>query len=247
MLGFVLRDHRGVTSNVPPEMRERIYKLRNKRARRLLELILEHGEVTTEQLSEDFGYQHPPRAKKDAIDLGFPVVARTVSSRDGTRRISAYSLATNATFLEGRGGRRLIPKALRDRLLAAAGGRCASCGARFPDRSLQVDHRIPYEIGGETAVARVGDFQVLCASCNRAKSWTCETECPNWVERDPSVCVTCMWGSPKNYEHIATQPRRQVVLTWDGEETDGYERLRRDAAGVGEDLATYIRRLLRRE
>jgi hypothetical protein len=49
---------------IPPELRDRISKVTNKRARRLLELILEHGEVTTEQLTEEYGYNHPPRAKR---------------------------------------------------------------------------------------------------------------------------------------------------------------------------------------
>jgi 5-methylcytosine-specific restriction endonuclease McrA len=230
---------------VPPELRERIAAVRNVRARRLLELIVEHGEVTTEQLREQYGYDHPPRAKRDAIDLGFAVVSRNVRSRNGSRTISAYSLDLDASFTEGRGGRRQFPKAFRDELLAVAGGRCAMCGGRIPSRALQIDHRVPYEIGGEDAQLRREDFQMLCGSCNRAKSWTCETECPNWAARDPGVCRTCLWASPDDYEHVATRRRRQVTLTWDDEDVARYDALRARARAA--DLPQFLRGLLDRE
>jgi hypothetical protein len=226
------------------EMRERISRVTNQRARRLLELIVEHGEVTTEELTKQYGYNHPPRAKKDAMDLGFPILSRTVRSKDGTRSISAYSLDHNATIVEGRTGRRPITKAFRGELLEIAEGRCAICGGTFPDRALQVDHRIPYEIAGEADEPRVVDFQMLCASCNRSKSWTCERECPNWRERSPAVCATCIWASPESYEHIATQKRRQVTLTWDGPDVATFDSIQVAAQAKGLDVATYLRHLL---
>jgi hypothetical protein len=225
-------------------MRNRISHVSNQRARRLLELIVEHGEVSTEELAEQYGYNHPPRAKKDAMDLGFPVVSRTVRSKDGTRSISAYSLDLSARFVDGRTGRRLITKAFRDDLLKIADGRCAICGGTFPDRALQVDHRIPYEIAGEVEEPRVADFQMLCASCNRSKSWTCERECPNWTERSAAVCTTCIWASPEGYEHIATQQRRQITLTWDGADVEIFDSIRAAAQAEGLDVAAHLLRLL---
>jgi 5-methylcytosine-specific restriction endonuclease McrA len=225
-------------------MRERISHVTNQRARRLLELIVEHGEVTTEELTEQYGYNHPPRAKKDAMDIGFPIVSRRVRSKDGTRSISAYSLDPSATFVDDRTGRRLIPKAFRDELLKIADGRCAVCSGTFPDRALQVDHRIPYQIAGDVNEPRVVDFQMLCASCNRSKSWTCERECPNWTERSAAVCATCIWASPERYEHIATQQRRQVTLTWDGPDVATFDSIQAAVRAKGLDIATYLRRLL---
>jgi 5-methylcytosine-specific restriction endonuclease McrA len=225
-------------------MRERISRVTNQRARRLLELIVEHGEVTTEELAEQYGYNHPPRAKKDAMDLGFPVVSRTVRSKDGTRNISAYSLDLDATFVDGRTGRRLIAKAFRDEPLKIADGRCAICGGAFPGRALQVDHRIPYEIVGEVDEPRVAHFQMLCASCNRSKSWTCERECPNWTERSAAVCAICIWASPEGYEHIATRQRRQVTLTWDGAAVEIFDSFQAAAHTKGLDIAAYLQRLL---
>jgi hypothetical protein len=229
---------------VSKEMRAKIALVTNQRARRLLELIAEHGEVTTEQLTQQYSYNHPPRAKKDAIDLGFPVVSRRVKSKDGTRSISAYSLDGTAAFVEGRGGRELVTKALRDQLLAIAGGCCAICGGTFPDRALQVDHRIPYEIDGEIKNPTVADFQMLCGSCNRSKSWTCEHGCPNWTTRDPTVCATCIWASPEKYEHIATVSRRQATLTWEGDDVASFEAFEAAAVAAGTTVSDFLRRRL---
>jgi 5-methylcytosine-specific restriction endonuclease McrA len=232
------------TDHIPPQWRERIAKVTNKRARRLLELIVELGEVTTEQLTEQYGYNHPPRAKKDATDLGFPVVSRGVRSADGSRRISAYRLDLDAELVEGRAGRKVIPKALRDELLRRANGRCANCGGAFADRALQVDHRVPFEIAGERDTLSIDEFQMLCGSCNRSKSWTCETECPNWVERDPRICSTCVWASPEDYQHVATRQRRQVTLTWDGDDVATFDVLKVAADQQQIEVADYLRGLL---
>jgi hypothetical protein len=228
-------------------MQQRIARVGNQRARRLLQLIVEHGSVTTEELTVQYGYNHPPRAKKDATDLGFPVVSKTVKSKDGTRSISEYSLDLDAAFVEGRGGRRLITKALRTELLEAADGRCAVCGGVFADRALQVDHRVPYEIAGEIESPTAADFQMLCGSCNRSKSWTCEKECPNWIERDTTVCATCLWARPDDYEHIATLERRQVTLTWDEADVKTFDRLKKRAEQDGLDLGDYLRLRAERE
>jgi hypothetical protein len=77
---------------VSVEMRERISCVTSQRARRLLELIMEYGEVTTEELTEQYGYNHPPRAKRDAMEFGFQILSRRARSKDGTRSILAYSL-----------------------------------------------------------------------------------------------------------------------------------------------------------
>jgi len=88
---------------------------------------------------------------------------------------------------------------------------------------------------------------MVCASCNRAKSWTCETECPNWGWQDPDVCSTCMWAAPAGYEHIATRQRRQVTITWNDGDVASYLRLRQAALEAGEELPPYLRGLLDRQ
>ena len=55
-------------NEIPETTRRRIRELlpniRNKRARIVIEHILAHGHITTEDL-EHYGYKHPPRAARD--------------------------------------------------------------------------------------------------------------------------------------------------------------------------------------
>ena len=109
---------------------------------------------------------------------------------------------------------------------------------------MQIDHRIPYEIAGENASADdVGAHMLLCASANRAKSWSCE-HCPNWEIKDREICGACYWAFPEEYEHVATQEIRRLDIMWSGGETDAYERLRTAAGGVDE-LPEYVKEVLR--
>ncbi|WP_407938813.1 HNH endonuclease [Micromonospora rubida] len=118
-------------------------------------------------------------------------------------------------------GRRLLPRAFRESLYARWSYRCAVCNGKFTSRELQTDHRIPYRVSGESLEHISNDFMPLCPSCNRAKSWSCEN-CPNWENRVPSECETCLWGSPENYSHIATIPERRLHLSWSGNTEVGH-------------------------
>ena len=44
-----------------------------KRARKLLEIILEQGSVSTHELAK-IGYGHPPRARQDLKDAGIDII-----------------------------------------------------------------------------------------------------------------------------------------------------------------------------
>lgn len=70
------------------------------------------------------------------------------------------------------------------------------------ERQLQVDHRVPYEIGGEHGGKDIDSYMLLSPSANRAKSWTCE-HCPNWTVKDVRFCMKCFWAHPENYDHVA--------------------------------------------
>jgi transcription initiation factor IIE alpha subunit len=45
-----------------------------KRARSVVKHILKHGSITTDDLKERYGYDHPPRAIKDVSDQGIPLL-----------------------------------------------------------------------------------------------------------------------------------------------------------------------------
>ena len=79
-------------NEIPETTRRRIRELlpniRNKRARIVIEHILAHGHITTEDL-EHYGYKHPPRAARDVREAGIPLVTFRVKSADGSRSIAA--------------------------------------------------------------------------------------------------------------------------------------------------------------
>jgi transcription initiation factor IIE alpha subunit len=52
-----------ITKKQEKELRK-LLKFASKRARRIVEHILKHGQVTTDELRELYGYQHPPRAAR---------------------------------------------------------------------------------------------------------------------------------------------------------------------------------------
>ena len=92
------------------------------------------------------------------------------------------------------------------------------------ERLLQIDHRIPYEIGGNSDETNLDSYMLLSPSANRAKSWTCE-HCPNWESKDVDFCMKCFWAHPEDYNHIAGQEQRQIVLTFTGNEIEDYNKL----------------------
>ena len=60
-----------------------------KRPRTAINHILEHGHITTEELKDKYGYDHPPRAARDVRELGIPLETFRVEASSG-RKIAAY-------------------------------------------------------------------------------------------------------------------------------------------------------------
>jgi hypothetical protein len=212
------------TPKIPQELLDRIAKVTNKRARLVLDKIVQNGSVSTEQIKQTGLYDHPPRAAQDVKDWGFRLKTTRVKNTNG-HSIVAYSLDT-AESSRNRTGRRNIPKKRRDALIHDAGNQCQICGAK---NNLQVDHRIPYEVAGEACTNEERPFQVLCGSCNRKKSWDCE-QCRNRREiHKPDLCRSCYWAEPTLYDHIAMQQQRRADLVWIGDEVKDFERIQRTA------------------
>jgi hypothetical protein len=202
--------------------------------------MVKNGMVTTEQINQA-GYDHPPRAAQDVRDLGFRLKTVKVKHSNG-RTIAAY-VFDEGELEVGKEGRRLLPKKERDALIHAAGDECQICGA---DHNLQVDHRIPYEVAGESQRGEEQPYQILCGSCNRKKSWTCE-QCTNWLQTGSlDVCRSCYWAEPTTYSHVAMQQQRRLDLVWIGNEVNDFERIRAEATRQGRDLPDQIKRALKR-
>lgn len=85
----------------------------------------------------------------------------------------------------------------------------------------------------------------LCASDNRAKSWSCE-HCPDWVRRDRQMCETCLWAVPENYRHVAGRAERRLTIVLRDEETQVYDEIATLAAEAGLSPDQWVARRLDR-
>jgi hypothetical protein len=212
----------------------------------VLDHILKHGRITTEELQVQYGYGHPPRAARDVREQGIPLRTAKVKDKQG-RTIAAYQLDLTKTLeTKKHGGRRALPKRFKGELVERYGEKCASCGATLPARYLQIDHRIPYEVAGEVRSHKLREFMLLCSSCNRAKSWSCE-QCKNWRSlKRPNLCRTCYWGNPLAHTHVALQQIRRLDLVWVGDEAETFDRLREECVRKGISVADAIKETMKR-
>jgi hypothetical protein len=231
--------------DLPNEFLDRLRAVKNKRARAVIEHILEHGSVSTEVLKNVYGYDHSPRAAKDVRDEAIPLVTFRVRSAS-VRSIAAYRFGDPVTVLAGRQGvRRQFSKRSKQILYERSGGRCSICNGAFTLRELQVDHRVPYEIAGalRDPDLNLEEFMLVCGPCNRAKSWSCE-HCPNWLERDVITCLSCYWANPLEYVHVATKSIRRTDIMWHDREVELHDKLKHEAESEQASIQEYIKRLL---
>lgn len=164
------------------------------------------------------------------------------------RTIAAYRFGDPARIQRHKtGGRRGRLHRIKARLIQEHGARCFLCSGTFNPNDLQVDHRVPYEIGGDRiSLEDQAAYMLVCRPCNRAKSWACE-HCQNWSgAKQPQICETCYWAHPENYAHVAMQPLRRLELIWSGNQINEYEALKRQAEAHGLSLAEYVHMLLRK-
>ncbi len=209
----------------PRKFLEKLEAVTAKRPRTVIQHILEHGSVTTEELKQ-LGYEHAPRAARDVRELGIPLETFRVRDSQG-RSIAAYRFGNPAKAgdrMSKASGRTVLSKALKKALVGKYGARCFIYRQPMEESLLQVDHRIPYEIGGEQDGQNLDCYMLLCPSANRAKSWTCE-HCPNWTLKDAAYCVGCFWAHPEDYTHVAGREQRQIIITFTGNEIEDYNRL----------------------
>lgn len=238
-----------MSNQVHPKILELCAKVTAKRPRTVIDHLLEHGAITSEELQVLYGYDHPPRAIADVRDQGIPIETfRTIHTESG-RKIGAYRFGDPDRIVRGRiGGRKAFSKAFKSALIGRYGAKDAFTGEECHPRFLQIDHRVPYRVAGETVFeeGKPEDYLLLDASSQRAKSWSCE-QCHNWQEaKDVDICRSCFWASPEQYAHIAGRDVRRVDIEWQGDEIAVYEDLRRRAAGESSPISAHIKRLLRK-
>ncbi len=235
-------------STLDPALLALCLSIEAKRARTVIDHILEHGIITNEELSDLYGYDHPPRAIRDVRENGIPLVTHNVTSPKTGRRMGAYTFDDVSKIKRGRiGGPKAFSKKFKQDLLEMYGAKDAFTGELLNERYLQIDHRIPYEvIGDENGGAALDpkEFMLLDASSNRAKSWSCE-HCDNLLKkRDLNICRRCFWASPEDYDHIAETQSRRVEVVWTGDETGQFDRLKTEADAQSIEIAALIKKKL---
>ena len=236
---------------LPKEFIDLCHSVTAKRPKTVIDHILVHGSITTEELKETYGYNHPPRAIRDVREHGIPLETFRVTGSDG-RKIAAYRFgdikARRFTKLSGRTG---LSKKIKEALVEKYGCKCFIYLEEMDERELQIDHRIPYEVGGDgengEGELNPEDFMLLSGSANRAKSWSCE-HCENWNNtKDRTICLTCYWARPENYTHVVMRQIRRLDLVWQGVEIEFYEKLKAEARSLEKEIPLFVKEILEKE
>lgn len=197
-----------------------VAKVTSKRGKILIQHILKHGRVSTEDLETIYLLTDAASAARDVRDAGVPL-AKTIGKRTTGRQMAIYSFG-DPSLIRGDQfqGRKAFPKGFKELLSNKNGANCALCSTPYELRYLQIDHRIPYQIAGDSGDTerQLKEYMLLCGSCQRSKSWSCE-HCDNWREgRQPEICRTCYWARPEDYTHIALKDHRRLEVVWLGED-----------------------------
>lgn len=233
--------------NYPQEILLLLSKVKGKRAQVVINHILQHGFISTEDLDKIYNYNHPPRAIRDVREAGIPIETYKIKSSEG-KLIAAYKFGDLSRIKKGRfKGRKVFSKKFKKELYEISNGKCTICNAELVSRYLQIDHRVPYGIIGdeENEKLNLDDYMLLCASCNRSKSRSCEL-CENWKEsKRLDVCKSCYWGSPENYEHIALRKERRVSIVWHGDEVGEYDLLLKRTKQGKQVVSGFIKGIIR--
>jgi hypothetical protein len=220
-----------------------------KRPKTVIDHLLKYGSITTEQLKVKYGYNHPLRAIRDVREHGIPLETFRVAGSDG-RKIAAYRFGElkgkRFSKLYGRTG---LSRQIKKALVEKHGSKCFIYLEEVDEHELQIDHRIPYEVGGDGEDTELNpeDFMLLSGSANRAKSWSCE-HCENWKRiRDNAICLECYWAFPEHYSHVAMRQVRRLDLIWQGEEVRSYDALKLEAVSRQVDIPLFVKEIIDRE
>ena len=233
-------------NDYPKDFLELLNSVTATRPRTVIKHMLEYGFITSEELKDLYGYNHPPRAIRDVREYGIPVITYRVVGKDG-RNIAAYKFGNPTDIknnLSKTAGRTAFSKELKKSLIDRYGAKCFIYLEMMDKSALQVDHRIPYEIGGEIDEKNIDNYMLLSPSANRAKSWTCE-HCKNWSERDLSFCSKCFWAHPENYDHVAGRYEKIISLIFTGDEIEDYNKLIKLSSK--ENVSDFVKQLLHKQ
>ena len=231
----------------PKEFIELLQSVSAKRPKTVIDHILKNGFITSEELKDIYGYNHPPRAVRDVREYGIAIETYRITGGDG-RSIAAYKFGDFTQVRYSKlSGRTALSKVIKDKLISTYGCKCFIYQEGMDEKNLQIDHRIPFEVDGDGIDMNPDNFMLLSGSANRAKSWSCE-QCENWNnQKDKAICLSCYWAFPENYSHIAMRPIRRIDLIWQGNDVEKYELLKEQAISAKQDIPEFIKRIIENE
>jgi hypothetical protein len=97
-----------VSHELPDWFIQRAKAVTAKRAKTVIDHILKHGHITTEELKNLYGYNHPPRAARDVREQGIPLETFRITGSDN-RRLGAYRFADPSKIRAGTlAGRKVV-------------------------------------------------------------------------------------------------------------------------------------------
>jgi hypothetical protein len=229
---------------IDPKILSAAKKVSGKRAKAVIDFIIENEIVTTTDL-EKMGYIHPPRAVRDVRENGIPIETLRVKDSNG-KSIAAYRFGDASLIQDFKlGGRKIFPKNLKTELYSKQSGKCAICGESYDSTFFQIDHRVPYEFMGDGKDdLAIDDFMLLCASCNRKKARATETVCANTCYKSNNIEIikSCFWASPESYTHIGMEKIRIEELVWKGDlEVGQHDKLVQMAHDTNKSIQTLIK------
>ena len=71
---------------LPKKFIEKLNAVKNKRPATVIQHILKHGYITTEELKDMYGYDHPPRAVRDVREQGIPIETYFIKNSEGKKK-----------------------------------------------------------------------------------------------------------------------------------------------------------------
>lgn len=231
---------------IDPRILDIATKVTAKRAKTVIDHIIKYGEISTETLKDEYGYNHPPRAIRDVREAGIPIKTFKVTGSDG-RKIGAYKF-DDPSKIEGHklAGRQTFSKTFKNQLIKLYGQKCYISGLPYESRYLQIDHRIPYEVAGDNVAEEnaPSKFMLITATAQRQKSWSCEN-CENLKTlRKLDICSSCYWAYPENYSHAAMRDIRKLNIEWSDDEVAFYDELKRKSDELGISIQDLVKQAL---
>ena len=222
------------------------------RARAAADLLIEKGTITKFDFEEKgINPAVGPRAVMDLKDHGIPIEKPgRVNVPQAKRAVAQYKLGKVANLRpKEKYGRLVPPTNLKRRLIEVSGSYCVYCGQRFPEKSLQIDHKLPVKYFGELPseeIANLDNYQLVCGHCNRIKAEAINRECTKtcFKTHDMNIIKSCYWYDPTNYTHVCGKRERRLSLMFVGEETKLYDKLVKVARKENKTAQEVIKELI---